>query len=108
QLAPDVIVTSYRTALGAVLQRRKMIPIVFTGAGDPVERGWVRNQAHPEGNATGFPNGFGLLGGKWLELLKGVAPTTCSERRRLIRVEAFCVLSTRPAITGRASRCDSS
>jgi putative ABC transport system substrate-binding protein len=34
----------------------------------------VRNQAHPEGNATGFANAFGSLGGKWLELLKEVAP----------------------------------
>jgi putative tryptophan/tyrosine transport system substrate-binding protein len=34
----------------------------------------VRNPAHPEGNVTGFANGFGSLGGKWLELLKEVAP----------------------------------
>jgi putative tryptophan/tyrosine transport system substrate-binding protein len=74
QLAPDVIVASYGVALGAVLQQTKTIPIVFIGAGDPVEVGTVRNPAHPEGNATGFANAFGSLGGKWLELLKEAAP----------------------------------
>ena len=74
QLAPDVIVASYGVALGAVLQQTKTIPIVFIGAGDPVEGGTVRNPAHPEGNATGFANAFGSLGGKWLQLLKEAAP----------------------------------
>ncbi len=44
------------------------------GNGDPVENGTVRNPAHAEGNATGFANAFDSLGGKWLELLKEVAP----------------------------------
>src|SRR5262249_33684233 len=57
------------------MQRQtKTIPIVFVGAGDPFERGTVTNTAHPQGNATGFSTAFGSLGGKWLELLKEVAP----------------------------------
>jgi putative tryptophan/tyrosine transport system substrate-binding protein len=75
QLMPDVIVTAYAVALRAVQQRTKAIPIVFLGGGDPAEIGTVKNTAHPEGNATGLANGFGSLGGKWLELLKQVAPS---------------------------------
>jgi putative tryptophan/tyrosine transport system substrate-binding protein len=56
-----------------VQQQTKTIPIVFIGAGDPVEGGTVRNQAQPEDNFTGFANAFSSLGGKWLELLKEVA-----------------------------------
>jgi putative ABC transport system substrate-binding protein len=74
QLAPDVIVTTYLVALRAVQQQTPTIPIVVIGTGDPVEARTVRNPAHPEGNATGFANAFGSLGGKWLELLKEVAP----------------------------------
>jgi putative tryptophan/tyrosine transport system substrate-binding protein len=74
QLAPDVIVTVYAAALRAVQQQTKTIAIVFIGAGDPVENGTVRNSAQPEGNITGFPNAFGSLGGKWMELLKEAAP----------------------------------
>jgi putative tryptophan/tyrosine transport system substrate-binding protein len=74
QLDPDVIVTTYLVALRAVQQQTKTIPIVFIGTGDPIESGAVRNPAHPEGNATGLANAFGSLGGKWLELLKVVAP----------------------------------
>jgi putative tryptophan/tyrosine transport system substrate-binding protein len=74
QLSPDVIVTLYAVALRAVQQETKTIPVVFIGGGDPVELGNVINSARPEGNATGFTNAFGSLGGKWLELLKEVAP----------------------------------
>jgi putative tryptophan/tyrosine transport system substrate-binding protein len=74
QLVPDVIVTAYRAAFEEVQQRTKTIPIVITGGGDLLENGAVLNSAHPEGNATGFPNLFGSLGGKWLQLLKEVAP----------------------------------
>jgi putative ABC transport system substrate-binding protein len=74
QLSPDVIVATYLVALRAVQQQTKTIPIVFLGSGDPVGTGRVRNPAHPEGNATGIASAFGSLGGKWLELLKEVAP----------------------------------
>jgi putative tryptophan/tyrosine transport system substrate-binding protein len=74
QLSPDVIVAVYLEAFEEVQQRTKTIPIVAIGGGDLLENGAVRNLSHPEGNATGFPNVFGSLGGKWLELLKEVAP----------------------------------
>ena len=74
RLAPNVIVTAYFVALRALQQQTQTIPIVFTGAGDPVEGGTVINSARSEGNITGFANRFGSLGSKWLELLKEVAP----------------------------------
>jgi putative tryptophan/tyrosine transport system substrate-binding protein len=74
QLAPDVIVTVYLAPFEEVQQRTKTIPIVIIGGGDLLENRAVLNPARPEGNATGFPNVFGSLGGKWLELLKEVAP----------------------------------
>jgi putative tryptophan/tyrosine transport system substrate-binding protein len=74
QLAPDVIVTMSTVALRAIQRQTKTIPIVFVGAEDPLESGIVRNIAHPDGNVTGFTRLFGSLGGKWLELLKGIAP----------------------------------
>jgi putative tryptophan/tyrosine transport system substrate-binding protein len=74
QLAPDVIVTVYLAAFEEVQRRTKTIPIVVAGGGDLLENGAMSNPAHPEGTATGFPNMFGSLGGKWIELLKEVAP----------------------------------
>jgi putative tryptophan/tyrosine transport system substrate-binding protein len=73
QLGPDVIITFYLLPFEEVQRRTKTIPIVIVGGGDLLENGMVLNPAHPEGNATGFPNVFGSLGGKWLELLKEVA-----------------------------------
>jgi putative tryptophan/tyrosine transport system substrate-binding protein len=58
-----------------VQQRTTTIPIVIIGGGDLLENGMVRNLSHPEGNATGFPNVFGSLGSKWMQLLKEVAPS---------------------------------
>jgi putative ABC transport system substrate-binding protein len=74
QLAPDVIVTVFGTAVRTMQQQTTTIPIVFIGNGDPIENGTVSNPAHPQGNLTGFANGFGSLGGKYLGLLKEVAP----------------------------------
>jgi putative tryptophan/tyrosine transport system substrate-binding protein len=74
RLAPDVIFPVGGPALVAAQQETNTIPIVFVGAGDPVETGRVKNSGHPEGNATGFANAFGSIGGKWLQLLKEAAP----------------------------------
>jgi putative tryptophan/tyrosine transport system substrate-binding protein len=73
-LAPDVIFLMGGPALVAAQQETKTIPIVFVGAGDPFETGRVKNTAHPEGNSTGFANGFDSLPRKWVQLLKEVAP----------------------------------
>jgi putative ABC transport system substrate-binding protein len=73
RLAPDVIVTGGRAALNAAQQATKTIHIMFVD-GDPAELGFLKNIAHPEGNATGFATAFASLGGKWLQLLKEAAP----------------------------------
>jgi putative ABC transport system substrate-binding protein len=72
--APDVIVAFTIVATRAVQQRTHIIPIVFVAVGDPVEARVVKSVARPEGNVTGFTNLFVSFGGKWLELLKEVAP----------------------------------
>jgi ABC-type uncharacterized transport system substrate-binding protein len=72
--APEVIFALAGPATQVVQTRTHTIPIVFVGSGNPAEGGLVRNVAKPEGNITGFANIFPTLGGKWLELLKEVAP----------------------------------
>jgi putative ABC transport system substrate-binding protein len=73
-LASEVIVTASRPDTTAVQEQTKTIPIVFTAGGDPVTYGLLRNIARPEGNTTGFTNTVDGVSGKWLELLKEVAP----------------------------------
>jgi putative ABC transport system substrate-binding protein len=73
-LAPEVIVTGSGATTRAVQQQTRSIPIVITAAGDPVANGVVKSLARPEGNVTGITNLFDSIGGKWLELLKEVAP----------------------------------
>jgi putative tryptophan/tyrosine transport system substrate-binding protein len=72
--APDVIVVTSGRATRAVQQRTSTIPIVFVAVGDVVVGGLVKSLASPEGNVTGFTNLFASFGGKWLDLLKQVAP----------------------------------
>jgi putative tryptophan/tyrosine transport system substrate-binding protein len=74
-LAPDVILTSGATALGPLLQATRSVPIVFAQVPDPVGSGLVNSLAWPGGNATGFTTFEYGLSGKWLELLKQIAPT---------------------------------
>ena len=74
-LAPDVILASGGTVVGALLQATRTVPIVFTQTLDPVGAGFVDNLARPGGNATGFMNYEYSLSGKWLELLKQIAPS---------------------------------
>jgi tripartite-type tricarboxylate transporter receptor subunit TctC/ABC-type uncharacterized transport system substrate-binding protein len=73
-LGPDVIVTSFQLATRAAQQQTEAIPIIFAGAGDPSADGTVRNIARPEGNTTGFTDLNASFGGKWIQLLKEVAP----------------------------------
>jgi putative ABC transport system substrate-binding protein len=73
-LGPDVIVTVGGIAAGDLLAETRTIPIVFTVAADPVGSGFVPNLAHPGGNATGFVAQEAAIAGKWLELLKEIAP----------------------------------
>jgi putative tryptophan/tyrosine transport system substrate-binding protein len=73
-LAPDVIFVSTNPAVSAVMQATQTIPIVFTWVSDSVGSGFVAGLAHPGGRVTGFHNFEPALGGKWLELLRQIAP----------------------------------
>jgi putative ABC transport system substrate-binding protein len=73
-LAPDVIVASGTTTLGPLRQVSRTVPTVFIGVGDPVGAGFVDSLARPGGNATGFVAFEWSLSGKWVELLKEIAP----------------------------------
>jgi putative tryptophan/tyrosine transport system substrate-binding protein len=73
-LAPDVVFASSSAALAPLLEATRTVPIVFAGIGDPVAAGYVDSLARPGGNATGFTVFEYSIGGKWLELLKEIAP----------------------------------
>src|SRR6516225_3246249 len=73
-LAPDIIVAHGTAAVSALLQATRNIPIVFPVVSDPVGSGLVDSLARPGGNATGFLILEYDLSGKWLELLKQIAP----------------------------------
>ena len=73
-LAPDVMLASGSVALAAVQQTNHTIPVVFVNVIDPVSGGFVESLARPGGNATGFLLFEYGISGKWLELLKEIAP----------------------------------
>ena len=74
-LAPDVILTVAQSDHCAVYNGRPaQLPIVFVNVADPVGSGFVQSLARPGGNATGFLNFEYSISGKWLDLLKQVAP----------------------------------
>jgi putative tryptophan/tyrosine transport system substrate-binding protein len=73
-LAPDVILASASAAMGALQQTTRTVPIVFVAIVDPVGGGFVESLARPGGNATGFALFEYSLSGKWLELLREIAP----------------------------------
>ena len=73
-LAPDVILAHGTSTVGPLLQATRAVPIVFPVIADPVASGFVDSLARPGGNATGFMSFEYSIGGKWLELLKQIAP----------------------------------
>jgi putative ABC transport system substrate-binding protein len=74
-LAPDVILAHSGTAVGAMLQATRTVPVVFALVIDPVGAGFVDSLARPGGNATGFMTAEFSMAGKRLELLKELAPS---------------------------------
>jgi putative ABC transport system substrate-binding protein len=74
-LGPDVILAYANPAVSSLVQVTRTIPIVFTQASDPVGSGFVSNLARPGGNITGFHSFEPSIGGKWLEILKQIAPS---------------------------------
>jgi ABC-type uncharacterized transport system substrate-binding protein len=73
-LAPDVIVVGGSTPVALLLEATHTVPIVFTIVVDPMGAGFIEKLSRPGGNATGFMLFHYSLSGKWLELLKQVAP----------------------------------
>jgi len=73
-LMPDVIVAGSTVSLAAVQQATKTIPIVFVQVADPLTQGFVPSMRQPGGNVTGFSLIEFSLAGKWLNLLKEIAP----------------------------------
>jgi putative ABC transport system substrate-binding protein len=74
RLSPDAILASGSPAVATMQQQTRTIPIVFIFAPDPVEFGLVRSLARPGGNITGFSSFHAAIVGKWLQLIKEVAP----------------------------------
>jgi putative tryptophan/tyrosine transport system substrate-binding protein len=75
-LNPDVIVCETTPTLKAVADQTSTIPIVFVSVTDPVSGGFVADLARPGGNITGFTNFEATMGGKWIELLKKIVPSS--------------------------------
>ena len=72
-LTPDLILAIGSASMPPLLQATRTVPIVFPLVVDPVGAGYVDSLARPGGNATGFISEYSM-GGKWLELLKEIAP----------------------------------
>src|SRR6266516_1863104 len=73
-LAPDVILAHGTSTVGPLLQATRTVPVVFPVISDPVAAGFIDSLARPGGNATGFMSNEYGMAGKWLELLKEIAP----------------------------------
>jgi putative tryptophan/tyrosine transport system substrate-binding protein len=73
-LAPNAILASGTVTMGPLLQATRALPIVFVNVADPVGAGFVDSLSRPGGNATGFIQFEYSLSGKWVELLKEIAP----------------------------------
>jgi putative tryptophan/tyrosine transport system substrate-binding protein len=75
-LRPDVILSHTTIVTGALARETRTIPIVFVNVGDPIASGFAASLARPGGNITGFTVETPEQGGKWVELLKEIAPRT--------------------------------
>src|ERR1700730_16809699 len=73
-LQPDLILSAVTPTTAALLEQTRTIPIVFATVSDPVGSSFVASLARPGGKVTGFQAMVGSLAGKWLELLKEIAP----------------------------------
>jgi len=74
-LTPDVILAASTTNLTVIQQATNSVPVVFVQVSDPVEQGFVANITKPGGNLTGFSMYDFSVGGKWVDLLKEIAPS---------------------------------
>jgi putative ABC transport system substrate-binding protein len=76
ELAPDLILATNTPTARSLKQATETIPIVFSGLADPIADGIVANLSSPQGNITGFTSFNAAIAGKWLQLLKEIAPAT--------------------------------
>jgi putative ABC transport system substrate-binding protein len=97
RLSPDVLFVNGGPGLTAAQQATHTVPIVFTGVSEPVERGFVATMAHPGGNTTGFTNLEAIVGGKFIELLKEIAPQVSRVTAMFNPMSSFAVLFVRSA-----------
>jgi putative ABC transport system substrate-binding protein len=105
-LAPDVILASGASAVGPLLQATRTVPIVFAAVADPVGAGFVNSLAQPGGNATGFMAFEYSISGKWLELLKQIAPSVT--RVAVLSAASSSRCSAARRLRGRSRRARSS
>src|SRR5262245_27781806 len=73
-LQPELVLSATTPTTAALLQQTRTVPIIFAVVSDPVGSGFVASYARPESNVTGFTNFEPTIAGKWLELLKEIAP----------------------------------
>jgi putative ABC transport system substrate-binding protein len=73
-LQPDVVLSNASPATSVLQQQTRSIPIVFTGVADPIGSGFVASLAQPGGNITGFLLFEASIAGKWLAMLRDIAP----------------------------------
>jgi putative tryptophan/tyrosine transport system substrate-binding protein len=93
-LAPDLILASGTLSVAALRHATRTLPIVFVEVSDPVGAGLVDSLSRPGGNITGFMNFEYSLSGKWLELLKEIAPRLT--RAAVLRAGDRCAPLVRP------------
>ena len=74
--SPDLMVSNSNVVTASLQSEVRTIPLVFVSVSDPEGSGFVTNLARPTGNVTGFANFQPSMGGKWLEMLREIAPTT--------------------------------
>ena len=89
-LMPDVILAVTTVNLEVVRQATSTVPVVFVRISDPVAQGFVASLPKPGGNLTGFSGTEFSVGGKWVDLLKEIAPRLGPRHARRIR-EALSV-----------------
>jgi len=99
-LAPDVILADGSPSVAALLQATRAIPIVFALVVDPVGSGYVKSLSRPGGNVTGFMQFEYSLSGKWMGLLKELAPDVT--RAAVLREQAATAWAVRAAGLGAA------
>jgi putative ABC transport system substrate-binding protein len=104
-LQPNAIFAVTTPATGALARETRTTPIVFAGVSDPIGSGFAANLAHPGGNITGFManDPAGTLGGKWVELLKQIAPRTVRVALLFNPATAVPLQYTLPSIQAAAS-----